>query len=443
MTVFSAARQTPLPTRERLALLLLVSLHVVTCCVSLIYVTRYYGGYDLFTFDAARLSPAILTTAPLALFAFLFMLPRFSFGYLIGFYLYTMILGYLWLAWFSNRDYPHWLAITSAFCAMLAFLVPALFVTAPLKQRFTLSRTALEHGLLLILVGAAIVIGVGALYNFRIVGIADVYAYRGKISLPAPERYAMGIFVNALLPFAFACFLFLNYRWRAAAALGLLFLFYPVTLLKSTLFGPIWLLFLAALSRFFEARIAVILSLLAPVMLGVAIAPLARYGIIPHESFISYFGAINFRMIAVPSIALDIYNDFFSKNDLTHFCQIGALKPFMHCPYSDSLAEIMSKNYMLGSANASLFATEGIASVGPMLAPLVAFGCGLVIALANRLSSGLPSRFVLLSAGMLSQVLLNIPFATALLSYGAAPLFVLWYITPREIFESQQSGRHP
>ena len=144
-------------------------------------------------------------------------------------------------------------------------------------------------------------------------------------------------------------------------------------------------------------------------------------------------------LFAGASSAFDLYNDFFSKNPLTYFCQVSTLKPFMHCPYRESLADIMSKYYMLGSANASLFATEGIASVGPMLAPLVAFGCGLVIAFANRLSSNLPARFVLLSGGMLSQVLLNIPFGTALLSYGAAPLFLLWYITPRHIFKDRDS----
>ena len=34
-------------------------------------------------------------------------------------------------------------------------------------------------------------------------------------------------------------------------------------------------------------------------------------------------------MIAIPSVAMDVYNDFFSKHELTHFCQIWLLKPVM------------------------------------------------------------------------------------------------------------------
>ncbi|MGY3367674.1 hypothetical protein ACVWZL_004799 [Bradyrhizobium sp. GM2.4] len=97
----------------------------------------------------------------------------------------------------------------------------------------------------------------------------------------------------------------------------------------------------------------------------------------------------------------------------------------------------MSKNYELGNLNASLFATEGIASVGPLAAPLAAAACGLVISLGSRASAGLPPRFVILSGGLLSQVLLNVPLATTLLSNGALIIFILWYVTPRPAFTAQ------
>jgi uncharacterized membrane protein YdjX (TVP38/TMEM64 family) len=48
-----------------------------------------------------------------------------------------------------------------------------------------------------------------------------------------------------LLPFAFACCLARGCRWRAAAALLLMLLLYPITLTKGALFGAFWLLFLA------------------------------------------------------------------------------------------------------------------------------------------------------------------------------------------------------
>ena len=142
----------------------------------------------------------------------------------------------------------------------------------------------------------------------------------------------------------------------------------------------------------------------------------------------------------MPSVAMEIYNNFFATHDLTHFCQISVLKPFVDCAYNEQLSLVMSKAYQLGAFNASLFATEGIASVGPTLAPLSALGCGLVIALANRLSSGLPPKFIVLSGGILPQIFLNVPLSTTLLSHGAALLFLLWYITPRTMLEDNQSA---
>jgi hypothetical protein len=140
-------------------------------------------------------------------------------------------------------------------------------------------------------------------------------------------------------------------------------------------------------------------------------------------------------MIAFPSVALDVYGDFFSTHTLTWFCQISFLKPLMGCPYSEPLSIVMERAYHLGNLNASLFATEGIASVGPVLAPLAMLACGMVIAFANRLSSGLPPEFILLSGGLLAQVFLNVALTTTLLTNGAALLFVLWYVTPRVLFE--------
>jgi hypothetical protein len=140
-------------------------------------------------------------------------------------------------------------------------------------------------------------------------------------------------------------------------------------------------------------------------------------------------------MFTVPAVALDMYNDFFSRHDLTYFCQIIFVKPFVSCPYSEYLSIVMSKNYPLGNVNASLFATEGIASLGPKWAPLSILACGLVIALGNRLSSGLPPKLILLSAGILTQVFLNVPLTTSLLSNGGCVLFLLWYVTPREMFK--------
>jgi hypothetical protein len=193
---------------------------------------------------------------------------------------------------------------------------------------------------------------------------------------------------------------------------------------------------MAMLSKIFEAKVTVVLSLLLPMLLGVLLIGLFGKPLFP------YFDLVNFRMVAVPSNAMDIYSEFFSNHDLTRFCQIRILKLVIDCPYQDQLSVVMAKTYELGNFNASLFSTEGIASVGLLFAPVSVGVCGLVIGLANRLSAGLPPRFILISSAILPQILLNVPLTTTLLSHGAAFLFLLWYITPRSMFQ-QPSTQAP
>ena len=322
----------------------------------------------------------------------------------------------------------------SAAFSGLFFLLPALMTASPFRQAFALSPLAFDRLLMTILFISAATVTAGALSNFRLVGITEIYAFRESIHFSTAMGYAIGTTSMVLLPFAFAGFLLRGARVPAAAALGLLLLFYPVTLTKLTLFAPFWLLFLTLLSILVEIRMAVVLSLVAPMAIGVVLAMLYKANVLSYEVAFPFFGAVNFRMIAVPSLAIDIYNDFFATHPVTWFCQISVLKAIVACPYSGPLALLMADNYNLGNLNASLFATEGIASVGTAFAPLAALACGFVIALANRASAGLPARFILLSSGMLVQVLINVPLTTTMLTNGGALLFLLWYVTPRTIF---------
>ena len=425
----------------RFGLALLVCLHIVTCCVSLVYIANFKAPeffvpalFHVF-FDPARWYVAAIVVAAFALVSSAFIISRFSFGYFVGFYLYAMILGYLWINSFSDFQYDHRLAGLSAAASAVAFLLPALFISAPVRQIFTMTPGSFDRLLTGILILGVATIAIGASYNFQLVSLDKMYEYRARIDSPAMVNYLVTIVSSALLPFAFAGLVASHAHWRAAAVPALLLLFYPITLNKLTLFTPLWLVFLLMLSRLFEARRAVILSLLAPALAGLVLITVFGLRAAP------YFYTVNFRMIAIPSVAMDVYNDFFSSHDLTHFCQISFLKPLMHCPYQDQLSVVIEKPYKLGFFNASLFATEGIASVGVLFAPVAAFVCGLVIALGNRLSAGLPAGFILLSGAVLPQVLLNVPLTTVLLTHGAGILFLLWYVTPRSLFEQTSVKR--
>lgn len=407
----------------------LVLLHSAVTCLSLIEVATFQLSID---FNPRRLWIAVIVAVGFSVVSLLFVSARFCFGYFVGFYFYTMILGFLWIDVFSDYNYPRLLAGVSAALALLLFLMPILLIRAPLRPFVTLSEARFEHLLTLILAVSIATIAVAATYNFRLVSIARIYDYRDTLEFPGALRYLIGWVSSTLLPFAFACYWLLGHRWRAGLTLVLLLLFYPITMTKFALFTPAWLIALVVLSRLLEARASVIVSIFGPMLIGLLVIWLTEASLrsIPGR----YFDIVNIRMMATASGALDLYNHFFASHPLTWFCQISVLKPLMHCPYQEQLSVVMQDAYDFGQLNASLFATEGIASVGPYLAPLTALASGLVLALGNRTSAGLPPRLVLISAGTLPHVLLNVPLTVALVTHGTALLFVLWFLVPRSVF---------
>jgi hypothetical protein len=421
-------------SRERLRrtrLVALIFVHVLICSITLLYALHYTSHHV--SYDGSKLPYAIISVMVFSLLSSLFVIARFSFGYFVGFYFFTMVFGFLWLSWFTDFRYNHQAARLSAVASLVAFLLPALFISSPLPRALQISAASFERFTQFLLALAVATIALAAISNFRVVGLDNIYDFRPTLQFPTLVRYLIGIVSNAVLPFLFACFVTRGEFWRAGFALLLLFLFYPITLTKIAFFAPAWLVGLALLSRIIEARLVAILSLSAPMLAGIALI------VFFWEQARSYFDVINFRMITVPSSAINVYNAFFSTHDLTHFCQILILKQITSCPYQVPLAIIMEKTYGLGSFNASLFATEGIASVGTAFAPVSVFFCGLLIALGNRASAGLPPCFILVSGGILPQIFLNVPLTTAMLTHGTGLLFLLWYLTPRVMFE-QTSG---
>jgi hypothetical protein len=420
----------------------LLCLHVVVTIISFVDVALFKHDGGFFNprafhilYDPAQLFGASAVVGSFAIVSLIFVLARFSLGYFIGFYFYTMTLGYLWLNYFSDSDYDHRLAGFSAAFSAVAFLLPALLITSPVRQIYALSEKSFERIPTLLLFFAFATIVAGGLYNFRFVSVENIYNYRDKIEFPTVLAYFIPITSSVLLPFAFACFVARGTYLRAGAALLLGLLFYPVTLSKLTLFTPAWIVVIALLTRISGAKSTTILSLLLPILVGVLVVMIGAWP--------SYFSIVNFRMLAIPSDAMEFYNLFFSSHDLTHFCQIRVLKPLISCPYTEPLSVALEQAYSLGNYNASLFATEGIASVGVKFAPLSALACGLVTAFANRLSAGLPPSFIITSAAVLPQVVLNVPFSTSLLTHGMAALFLLWYITPRTMFGQSDSRQIP
>jgi hypothetical protein len=419
----------------RVSLALLICIHIFIFCVSLFYTSFFHPEFHVY-YDGAGFPGAFATVAGFLIIALLFVFADFSFGYLVSYSFYTMIAGYLWINHFTDLNYDRSSAAFSAVASAVAFFVPALFLTRPVKPVWTIPLRALDTFLRALVLLAAMIIIVGASYNFRISfgGLTgfrtELFSapLRNELKFPPVVGYLIGITSSTLLPFAFACFAMRGKYWYGFLVVLLLALLFPITLSKLSLFTPLWLIIIAIIARFFEIRVAVIISLLVP-MLSSLLAV-----IVSRNVGGDYFDLANFRLMTIPANALGIYNDFFAHHEPTGFCQIRLVKLFVDCPYQEQLGIVMQKAYGFGNYNASLFATEGIASVGVAFAPVAVFACGLIIAIGNRVSAGLPPQFILISSSILAQDLLNVPLSTALLTHGAVLLFFLWYVTPRAAF---------
>ncbi|WP_262048671.1 hypothetical protein [Bradyrhizobium sp. Bra78] len=433
---FDAFVKVPQRARSWWPLPALLALHGVAICISLIVVQYYYRYLPIVHFEPAMLVRAAVNVLPSLALLPLLAWWRASFGYALSVYLLTISAGYAWLIPFSTFGYDKDLATLSILVSSAAFALPAVCGAFRLPRPRDLSDGAVDRLLTAMIALSGVILLASSTYHFRLVSPFEIYSYRDAVELPKVLSYGCGITIGALLPYAFTLFVARG-RWRAAVVAALMLVgFYPVILLKLALLAPAWLVILAILLRFASVKTAVVLSLLLPLLVGIAsMAPrLLGFGD-GHATAI--FTLINWRMLAVPSISLDVYNDFFSRNPLTAFCQISWLKPRMSCPYANQIAEILKQEYQFGMLNASVFATEGIASLGMIAAPLAAFGCGLVVAMANAMSRHWPQRYVFLSAGVVLQSFLSVPFSTMLLTNGAATLFLLWYLTPATYFRRE------
>src|SRR5664279_5565088 len=94
-------RQLP---RQRATSAILIFSHIAVCCVSLVYCADFHFPGSPFDpklfhiiYDPAKLYEAVNVVGAFAVVSLAFLFARFSFGFFVGFYLYMMVLGYLWL----------------------------------------------------------------------------------------------------------------------------------------------------------------------------------------------------------------------------------------------------------------------------------------------------------------------------------------------------------
>jgi hypothetical protein len=427
--VMKAPSQSSVLASDAWQIPLLVILVVVTCFSMTVVLHSSTPRHPEF-WHAVAVTIVLCACIPL------FAKARFSFGYFAGISFYSMIIGFFWASYFTVQEYNHVLARWSALASLLLFLLPALFQRRPLPRMLMLSPQAMSRLMLVLLVLSAGILALSASYGFALVGLLQSEQLRGTFARPAILNYLIGWTIGAVLPFAFAYFAWHRRYALAGAALVLIWCSYPIVLNKSVVFGGVWLLYLFVLFALFEPKRATVYSLLILMLPGIIAYHLIENDWIGPEGTLGHalrflYGNVNIRLFGYPTLAMNNYSDFFAHHPLTHFCQIGIIRAHYGCPYPFQLGAAMAEAYDMGSMNGSLFATEGIASVGPIWAPLSALVCGLIVSLGNSASARLPAPVLATSAGFaVQQALLNAPLSVCLLSNGLLVLWLLWAISP-------------
>ncbi|MCA6120626.1 hypothetical protein J6500_01715 [Bradyrhizobium sp. WSM 1704] len=407
-------------TREDLAVGSSILAFFLLSLVSLIACGYVFPAMHVWRSDGIT-AQAVLGTAVMVAFVPAFVAGRFSFGYLVAFALLSAVFGFVWLSFFSGFDYPHGFARWAMIAALAAAMIPLLFRHFRI-WRPELSEAALNRIVFALLAASFAVLIADVSYG---TSLGDPYGpARNAVTRPLLLNYLTSIIIGAPLPYLFAHFA-TRRRWGAAACVLFLALcFYPVVNNKTILLLPIWLPFLFWLFGRVNPRLATVLALLIPMTIG-----LVAFVVLAADKDYVLFSAINLRFIAIPSLALDHYADFFARRELTHFCQVSILRHLNGCSYGE-LGPEFAAVYRDGNFNASFLATEGIASVGLVFAPVSAFLCGVILSAGSMASRHLSPRFVAVSSGIAVQAIMNVPLTTALLSNGIGLLFLLWWLTP-------------
>src|ERR1700733_11143342 len=100
--------------------------------VSLTIVSSVAINFHISTYGRSEGIAAILALAAVIAGAFVF--SRFSFGYLVGFYLFAMMAGYFWLNIFGTLGYDRHAALISAIASIILFLAPVLLIIKPARK---------------------------------------------------------------------------------------------------------------------------------------------------------------------------------------------------------------------------------------------------------------------------------------------------------------------
>ena len=119
-----------------------------------------------------------------------------------------------------------------------------------------------------------------------------------------------------------------------------------------------------------------------------------EYGFWPTIASVIYM-----RALGLPAALTGVYAEYFATNPLTYFSQMNVVNWFVQYPYTEVLGMVIGRFLAGGStgmnANASMWATDGLASIGPIGIVFIGTVVGIALIFANRIVT--PDKLVFAS----------------------------------------------
>src|SRR5690606_13689630 len=136
------------------------------------------------------------------------------------------------------------------------------------------------------------------------------------------------------------------------------------------------------------------------------------------------------RSFAIQGALTGVYMEFFSDNPVTYFTHVGPVRAFAEAVYNVPLGFVIGDH--LGgegafNANASFWATDGLAALGVLGVPVAAFIFILFMVVAKMLVSNEGVKFAACISIPFIMALGNASFFTNMLTGGGAILYVVVY----------------
>lgn len=341
----------------------------------------------------------------------------------------TYVLYYVPSLWSLHHGLDRPLPETLPLELVLAACMAGLFVAARARVPPRPSTGGVDTTYLLaVTVAVLAAIAVTFRGSLRLVGFDQVYDLRfAAVELGAAPLigYLMMWATYCLLPFALAVGIVHRRVVALTAGFGGCLIVYMATGAKSAVLCPAIMLALYALmhgrSEYFLARVAGVGAAGASVLIW----------LLPTEGiFLWARSLVLMRTLGNAGWTTAIYYDYFSRNGYTGYTHIGPLRGLLGSyPYGryelGQLIGIEIAGTEAANFNAAFWGSDGMAAAGIFGLPVATLGVMVYLRALDWAAAGADRRVVALWVCGFAMALLNLPFATAMLSGGGILLLIL------------------